>query len=120
MTSPFATVDEYIDAQRDDVREVLASVRAAIHAAVPASGEKISYGMPMVTVDGRNLVSFAAWKTHIGVYPIPEGDAAFQREIGRYRDAKATARFPLSEPVPYELIGRLAGHLARERRSDQA
>jgi uncharacterized protein YdhG (YjbR/CyaY superfamily) len=117
MTMPEgpASVDAYIDAQSDEVRVILTAVRAAIHAAVPAGSEKISYGMPMVTLDGRNLVSFAAWKAHVGVYPIPEGDAAFQADIAPFRDAKSTARFPLDEPIPYELIGRLAAHLADER-----
>jgi uncharacterized protein YdhG (YjbR/CyaY superfamily) len=115
MPSTFATVDDYIDGQPEDVREVLTRIRATILDAVPAAGEKISYGMPMVTLDGRNLVSYAAWKKHIGVYPIPEGDAAFQAEIAPFRDAKATARFLLSEPIPFGLIGRLAGSLAAER-----
>jgi uncharacterized protein YdhG (YjbR/CyaY superfamily) len=110
-----SNVDQYIASFPEDVREVLTRIRATILAAVPACGEKISYGMPMVTVDGRNLVSFAAWKKHIGVYPIPEGDAAFRAEIAPFRDAKATARFPLDEPIPYDLIGRLAGFLAAER-----
>jgi uncharacterized protein YdhG (YjbR/CyaY superfamily) len=117
VPSTFASVDDYIDAQPDSVRDVLARVRAVILAAVPGAGEKISYGMPMVTVDGRNLVSFAAWKRHVGVYPIPEGDAAFTAEIAPFRDAKSTARFPLSEPIPYDVIGRLARHLVIERSS---
>ncbi len=109
-------VDEYLLSLPPDVRPLLAQVREVIGAAVPGGVEKISYGMPMLTLGGRNLVSFAAWKNHIGVYPIPTGDASFQTEIAPYRDAKATARFPLGEPIPYDLIGRLAGHLARERR----
>ena len=108
-------VDEYLLSLPPDVRPLLAQVREVIGAAVPDGVEKISYGMPMLTFGGRNLVSFAAWKNHIGVYPIPAGDAAFQAEIAPYRDAKATARFPLGEPIPYDLIGLLAGYLARER-----
>lgn len=102
------TVDDYIAAQPAEVRPLLEEVRRAIHAGVPEPGEKISYGIPTVTLGGHGLVSFAAWKRHIGVYPIPEGDAEFQLDIAPYRDAKSTARFVYGEPVPVELITRLA------------
>lgn len=115
MAGRFGSVDAYIAGADADVRPILERVRRVIHEAVPDAGEKISYGMPMVTLAGQNLVSFAAWARHIGVYPLPDGDAQFQREIEPYRDAKATGRFPLSEPIPYELIARIAALLASER-----
>ena len=90
MSDPPRDVDEYLQSLPADVR-------------------------PLLTLDGRNLVSFAAWKNHIGVYPIPAGDDSFQAEIAPYRDAKATARFPLGEPIPYDLIARIATLLAAER-----
>ena len=115
MSDPPRDVDEYLQSLPADVRPLLAQVREVIGAAVPGGVEKISYGMPMLTLDGRNLVSFAAWKNHIGVYPIPAGDDSFQAEIAPYRDVKATARFPLGEPIPYDLIARIATLLAAER-----
>jgi uncharacterized protein YdhG (YjbR/CyaY superfamily) len=115
MADPPRDVDEYLQSLPADVRPLLAQVREVIGAAVPDGVEKISYGMPMLTLGGRNLVSFAAWKNHIGVYPIPAGDDSFQAEIAPYRDAKATARFPLGEPIPFELIARIASLLAAER-----
>lgn len=33
--------------------------------------ETISYQMPTVTLDGKYLVYVAAWKNHIGLYPVP-------------------------------------------------
>lgn len=68
--------------------------------------------MPTMTLDGRKLVHFAAWKQHTSVYPVPTGDEAFDREIAPYRAAKGTARFPLGAPIPHELIGRLVTLLA--------
>ncbi len=64
---------------------------------------------------GRYLVAFAGWKRHIGLYPAPTGDAGFEREMAPYRAAQATARFPLGQPVPYDLIGRAAALLAAQR-----
>lgn len=109
------TVDEYIRSFPDDVQEMLEEVRRTIHRAVPHGGEKISYRMPAVTLDGRYVVYFAAWKGHLSVYPVPTGDDAFDREIAPYKSGKGTARFPLGEPIPYGLIERLAGLLAQQR-----
>ena len=71
--------------------------------------------MPTVTLDGVPLMYFAAWKRHIGVYPVPPAQGALERELAPYRAAKDTVRFPLSRPVPYELIERLAAFLAERR-----
>ena len=115
MAGTFATVDEYIGTHPERVQEVLQAVRRAIHHAVPGTGETISYRMPTITLDGSYLIGFAAWKRHLGLYPAPFGDAEFEREMAPYRAARATARFPLDAPVPYDLIGRAAALLARQR-----
>jgi uncharacterized protein YdhG (YjbR/CyaY superfamily) len=63
--------------------------------------------MPVVKVGGRTVIHFAAWKTHIAVYPVPEADDAFARELEPYRGAKSTLRFDLDKPIPYDLIERV-------------
>ena len=112
---PEQSVDDYIEGYPDDVRVVLEKIRATIRRAVPRSSEKISYKIPTVTLDGKYLVYYAAWKHHIAVYPVPAGDEAFERELAPYRAAKGTLRFPLDQPVPYGLIGRIAKRLAAAR-----
>jgi uncharacterized protein YdhG (YjbR/CyaY superfamily) len=59
-------------------------------------------------------VSFAAYQRHIGLYPIPAGTQKFQKAIAIYRAAKSTARFPLDESVPYDLISQLVKYLVKE------
>lgn len=104
----FATVEAYLAALPEPVRPVLADVRAVILGALPDAGEKISYGMPTVTLDGRSVVHYAAWKAHVSVYPVPVGDADLERELAPYRSGPGTLKFPLDQPIPYELIGRVA------------
>lgn len=110
-----ATTDDYIDAFPADVQVVLREVRGRIRKALPTASETISYGIPTFTIGGRYVVYFAGWKQHISVYPIPSGDAAFQREIEPYRAGKGTLKFPLAEPIPYDLVERIAMLLLEDR-----
>ena len=97
------------------MQDILREIRRRCRAAVPGSGEAISYGIPTVTLDGRQVVYFAGWAHHISVYPVPSGDDAFEAEIAPFRSAKGTLKFPLGKPIPYGLIERTAALLAVER-----
>jgi uncharacterized protein YdhG (YjbR/CyaY superfamily) len=113
----FATIDQYIGAFPDDVQRVLREVRRTIREAVPDAGEIISYRIPAMTLRGKRLVYFAAWKHHISVYPLPDADAdaAFAQELAPYLAGKGTVQFPLGEPIPYGLIERLVVLLVQQR-----
>jgi len=120
LTPRFVSVDDYIASYPEETRAQLAQVRQAIQETVPEAQEKISYGMATFTIDGRPLVYFAGWKSHIGLYPVPTGDAAFEAVISPYRRAKDTVRFPISRPVPIDLVTQitqlcLRRHAERER-----
>ena len=115
MTDTPATIDDYIGAFPADVQTILEEVRARLRSAVPTAVEGISYGIPVFTLDGRYLVYFAGWKHHISVYPLPEGDATLDEEMAPYVAGKGTLKFPLAEPIPYDLIERVAARLLEER-----
>jgi uncharacterized protein YdhG (YjbR/CyaY superfamily) len=115
VSPTFRTVDEYIATFPADVQEQLQRVRRAMREAAAGTDEGISYGIPTLMLDGRYLMYFAGWKRHISVYPIPAVDAQLDREIEPYKAGKGTLRFPLTEPIPYELIGRLVGAAMRNR-----
>lgn len=115
MASTPATVDGYIGSFPADVQVILREVRSRIRIALPDAEETISYGIPTFRVGGRYLVYFAGWKHHISVYPVPAGDATFEREIEPFRAGKGTLKFTLAEPMPYELIERVAALLLEDR-----
>jgi uncharacterized protein YdhG (YjbR/CyaY superfamily) len=100
MAAKFSTVDEYIASYPEDVQVILAKVRKAIRKVLPAADEKIKYGMPALMLDSRNAVYFAAWKRHIGLYPIYRSDDPIEEELAPYRDANDTLKFPLNQPIP--------------------
>ena len=105
QTAP-KNIDEYIAGFPHDVQEILEKIRMTIRKAAPDAEEKISYQMPAFTLKG-NLVSFAAYKKHIGLYPAPAGTKKFNKELSVYRAAKSSVRFPLDRPIPFDLISQI-------------
>ena len=107
------TIDEYIAAFPPDVQSILKKIRLTIRKAAPQAEEKISYKMPAFALDG-DLIYFAAFKKHIGVYPPVRGDEKLNKELSRYRGEKGNLKFPLDEPIPYELIARVVKFRVKE------
>jgi uncharacterized protein YdhG (YjbR/CyaY superfamily) len=102
----YTTIDEYISTFPEEIQKKLQEVRAAIKAAAPDAEEKISYKMPAFAQKGI-LVYFAAWKNHIGFYPVPSGTQAFKQELSVFESSKGAVKFPLDQPMPLDLIGRI-------------
>jgi uncharacterized protein YdhG (YjbR/CyaY superfamily) len=107
MKSKINSIDEYIDTFPEDVQPILKQVRRTIKAAAPQAGEKISYGIPTFTLNGKYLIYFAGWKHHISIYPIPVGDDAFNQEVAPYIAGKGTLKFTIDKPVPLKLITKI-------------
>jgi uncharacterized protein YdhG (YjbR/CyaY superfamily) len=110
------TITEYIAGFPPPVRVVLKRVRSTIRKAVPAAEEAISYAIPTYKLHGRAMLYFAGWKQHYSLYPSNARlVAAFKKDLAPYEvNDKGTIRFPLSEPVPVELIEGIAKFRAKE------
>ena len=104
-TAP-TSIDEYIAASRSEVQPILEQIRMAISTAAPGAQEIISYRMPAFRLHGI-LVSFAAFKAHIGLYPPVSGDARLEKALSSYAGPKGNLKFPLDQPIPYALIKRV-------------
>jgi uncharacterized protein YdhG (YjbR/CyaY superfamily) len=107
MKEQFKTTDEYIRTFPEDVQTELEKMRKTIQEAAPEATEAIKYGMPTFRLNNKNLVHFAAFKNHIGFYPIPSGIEAFKEELSIYKQGKGSVQFPLDKPVPYELVKKI-------------
>lgn len=113
-SSHYTTIDEYIHLFPEDVRKILATIRKTIHEEAPDAVEAISYGMPTFKLNGKNLVHFAAWKSHIGFYATPSGNEAFRKELSVYKGAKGSVQFPLDRPMPLDLIRKIVAFRVKE------
>jgi uncharacterized protein YdhG (YjbR/CyaY superfamily) len=102
----FKTIDEYIAAFPKEVQGILKTLRREIKKSAPKAAEAISYGIPTFKLNG-NLVHFVAFKKHIGFYPTPSAIVAFKKELSRYKTSKGAIQFPIEEPMPLPLIGRM-------------
>jgi uncharacterized protein YdhG (YjbR/CyaY superfamily) len=110
----FKTVDDYIDSFPEKVREVLQTLRQTIKDEVPKATEAMKYGMPTFVFHG-NLVYFAAWKRHIGFYPITHAMEESIKELSDYKTSgKGTIQFPLDKPLPLSLIRTIVQYRIKE------
>ena len=117
---PARNVDEYIAGFPPDVQARLEKVRITIRTAAPGAEETISYRIPAFKLKGQYLVYFAGFKNHIGLYPVPTGDAKFKKDLSDYKSGKATARLPLDQPVPLALIRTIVKLRAKENQKRAA
>jgi uncharacterized protein YdhG (YjbR/CyaY superfamily) len=104
MAKTFDSVDTYLETLPDRPRTIMARIRELIANAAPGAREAISYGMPTALLDGASIIYYAAWKKHVGLYPVYRGSADFEEKIAPFRDFKDTVRFPLEAEVPFDVI----------------
>ena len=108
-----ATVAAYIASFPPETRKLLSAIRNTIQAAAPNAEELISYHMPAYKYKGV-LVYFAAFEKHIGFYATPTGHSAFKKELSQYKTGKGSVQFPLTEPLPLDLVKRIVQFRVKE------
>jgi uncharacterized protein YdhG (YjbR/CyaY superfamily) len=107
ITTKPTSINEYIAAFPKDVQQLLEQILATIKKVAPGAEETISYGIPAFNLNGRYLIYFAAYKNHIGVYPVPN-DQSFEKDFAAYKTSgKGAIQFPLDKPMPLDLVTRI-------------
>ena len=107
------TITEYINASPKEARDKLREMGACIRKAAPGAKESLKWGMPAFSYR-RILVTFAAFKHHIGFYPTPSAVKAFAKNLTRYKTATGSIQFPLEKPLPLSLIRKITEFRVRE------
>ena len=113
MTAPNNDIDKYISSFPNEIQVLLQQIRETIRQAAPEAEEAIKYAMPTFVLNGT-LVHFAAFKNHIGFYPVPSGIEAFKEELSVYKGAKGSVQFPLDKPMPLSLITKIVEFRVKE------
>ena len=110
---PPLTIDDYIKGFPSKVRSILERIRRTVRDAAPEATEVISYRMPALKLHGI-LVYFAAFQKHIGLFPPVRGDAKLVKAAAPYANEKGNLRFPLDEPIPYDLIKQIVSYRRKQ------
>ena len=116
MTAPKPKdIDEYIAGFPPDTQKILEQIRATIKNVVPEAEEAISYGIPTFYLNGKYLIYFAAYKKHIGFYPVPSRIDEIDKEFASYTTSgRGTLQLPLNKPMPLDLIIKLVRFKVKE------
>lgn len=99
-------VKKYIEKQNPVQAGILKKIRGVIVWSAPLAEERMSYGVPAFRLRG-GLVLYAGFKEHIGFYPEPKTIESFAKELKGYKTSKGAIKFPLGEPIPYDLIEKI-------------
>jgi uncharacterized protein YdhG (YjbR/CyaY superfamily) len=106
-TKTAATVDDYLAEVSPEARATLEKLRQTIKSVVPGAVEVISYQVPTFKLDGRMLVSYAAFKNHCSFFPGAAPIKAHEDELKSYQTSKGTIRFATGKPLPAALVKKL-------------
>lgn len=108
------TVDAYIAGFPKETQQVLEQIRTIMHKHIPKADEAISYGIPVIKLQGNYVIYFAGYKNHVSIYPAPRGHEDFKKVLSAYKGGKGTVQFPLNEPLPVTLISRIVKFRVKE------
>ena len=115
MAEKPSTVDAYLAGFTGTHHSRLTELRGALRAAIPDAHEKISYGMPAISIR-KNVIYYAAWEKHVAVYGWLGEDDAFLEPLKSHISSRGTLKFPLDVALPLDDLCRLAAHLAERCR----
>ncbi|MGB2678212.1 MAG: DUF1801 domain-containing protein [Candidatus Acidiferrum sp.] len=107
------SITDYINATPKEARKKLREMRACIRKAAPGAKESLKWGMPAFSYR-RILVTFAAFKHHIGFYPTPLAVRAFANDLRKFATTTGSIQFPLDKPLPLPLIRKITAFRVRE------
>lgn len=96
-------VSRYIAGFEGETAGRLRILRKTIRELIPYAQEKMAYGMPTYFFR-ENLVHFAGYKKHIGLYPTPSAIDEFSGRIKGYATSKGAIQLPLEEVLPLDLV----------------
>jgi len=116
---PIPNIDAYIADFPVETREKLETIRGLVHALAPDVIETIKYRMPTFMLT-KNLVYFAAFKKHIGLFAVPVEHPDFATAVADFKTGSGSIQFPNNRPLPLELITALLEARIRQHRDEPA
>lgn len=107
MLPNVTTVDEHIALHPPTTQRLLQGIRVRFAQMLPEATECISYGIPTLKYRKRNIIHYAGYPHHIGIYPGSQVISELAAELTAFQCAKGTVQLPLTEPFAYDVAERL-------------
>jgi len=114
-----ATIEEYIEAAPPEARPHLRQMYRILQSVAPDGTEAIKWGVP-VFWEGRVLFGFAAYKAHISFGPGTAAIERFSRELAQYKTGKGTMQIPYDQPIPEDLVRKIAAYCITDVQENDA
>lgn len=100
------TIDEYIAMYPLPLQDRMQTIRQCIRDQAPEVQERMAYGMPTFYLYS-NVIHFACFTNHIGLFPGSSGVEHFLPELANYKTSKGTIQIPHKMDLPLDLIRRI-------------
>ena len=110
------TIAGYIQAAPREGQPHLRRLYAILKSIAPEAEEAIKWGTPFF-VEPRFLFAFSAHKAHLNFTPTPAGLEPFRKELARHRTTKMMLQMSYTEPLPEDLVRRIARRRLRDVRA---
>ena len=107
------TIEEYIESAPVECQEKLRQMHQCVRESAVGATESLKWGMPAYSFQ-KILVTYAAFKHHIGFYPMPSAIKAFAKELKNYKTAEGSVQFPLDQKLPVALIKKIVKFRVKE------
>ena len=111
------SIQKYIQEYDKDIQDRLYTIREIIFEQVPKAEEGIKYKMPTVMYHG-NLIHYAAFKKHIGIYPLPTALKTLKEELSGYTQGKGSIQFQNDVALPIEVIKKIVKTRVAEKEKE--
>lgn len=105
------SVDFYIMKFGTAKQERLIKIRYAMFERFPKATERIYYGIPTVEADGKIILQYAAYKSHISLLVGNILPAILKEKYPKYSYTEYTVVFPDKEPFPDDFVKEICGML---------
>ena len=100
-------VKEYLSQVPQPQRAALEKLRSTIKLIVPDATEVISYDIPTFKLQGRMLVSYAAFKHHCSFFPGAGPIEKHANDLKSFQTSKGTIQFTPEHPLSAALVKKL-------------
>ncbi|QQS38378.1 GrpB family protein [Candidatus Woesebacteria bacterium] len=114
MYKNYQDIDTYISHAPGNIQNKLNAIRKLITSNNSDITECINYGIPTFKYNGKNLVHFALFKSHIGFYPTPSAISHFSKQLQGYTTSKGAIHLKLDQKIPVNLLKSIVTYRIKE------